>query len=30
MKKLSDTNLEKINQVKLKRLQLGGANAHKE
>ena len=30
IKKLSDTNLEKINQAKLKRLELGGANAHKE
>ena len=30
IKKLSDTNLEKINQAKLKRLGFGGANAHKE
>ena len=30
IKKLSDTNLEKINQAKLKRLKLGGANAHEE
>ena len=29
-KKLNDTNLEKINQAKLKKLELGGANAHKE
>ena len=29
-KKLSDTNLGKINQAKLKRLELGGANAHKD
>ena len=30
IKKLGDTNVEKINQAKLKRLKLGGANAHKE
>ena len=30
IKKLRDTNLEKINQAKLKRLKLGGANAHEE
>ena len=30
IKKLSYTNLEKINQAKLKRLKLGGANAHEE
>ena len=30
IKKLNDTNLEKINQAKLKRLEFGGANAHKE
>ena len=29
-KKLSDTNLDKINQAKLKSLELGRANAHKE
>ena len=30
IKKLNDTNLEKINETKLKRLELDGANAHKE
>ena len=30
IKKLSETNLEKTNQVKIKRLELGEANAHKE
>ena len=30
IKILSETNLGKINQVKIKRLELGGANAHKE
>ena len=30
IKKLNNTNLEKINQAKFKRLELGGANAHKE
>ena len=30
VKKLNDTNLEKINEAKLKRLEPGGANAHKE
>ena len=30
IKKLSDTNLEKINQAKLKRLEPGGAIVHKE
>ena len=30
IKKLNDTNLEKINEAKLKRLELDGANAHKE
>ena len=30
IKKLSDANLESINQAKLKRLELGGANAHKK
>ena len=30
MKKLNDTNLEKINQAKHKRLKFSKANAHKE
>ena len=30
IKKLSDADLESINQAKLKRLELGGANAHKK
>ena len=30
IRKLNDTNLVKINEAKLKRLELDGANAHKE
>ena len=30
IKKLIETNLEKINQIKIKRLELGEANAHKD